>query len=235
MGAPLTSSEQATRERIRSSLPLEALLFDVDGTLVDTASLLIRSLRFSLQTHLGGEYPDEQLRDLLGIPLRRQMALFSTDRTPELIETFMRFYEDHQDEEKPFTDALALLPWARSRGYRTCLVTSKSAPEMVITIGRFPGLADVDDMVTSDLTKNVKPHPEPALLALDRLRTTRAIMVGDSPYDIQCARSAGILAGAALWGPFTRTKLQSFEPDHWFETPAHLKEFLDAAGPDRGP
>ncbi|MCA1597204.1 MAG: HAD-IA family hydrolase [Chloroflexi bacterium] len=208
--------------------PLSAVLLDVDGTLVDTAGILIRSLRFSLETHLGGTYPDEQLRDLLGRPLRKQMEHFSPERAAELSETFLRYYEEHQSEEQPFREALALLPWLRERGLKVCLVTSKTAPEMVITGGRFPGLRNVDAVVTSDETSHVKPHPDPALLALRKLGVTAAesVMIGDSPYDIECAHSAGVTAGSALWGPFPRTMLEPFHPDHWFDTPSDVQRFV---------
>ena len=105
----------------------------------------------------------------------------------------------------------------------------KSAPEMVITRGRFPALMEVDAIVTSDETLRVKPAPDPALLALQKLGLGPAetIMVGDSPYDIQCSRDAGVRSGAALWGPFPRTLLEPFKPDLWFSSPAELRSWLE--------
>ena len=204
---------------------LGAVLLDVDGTLVDTAAILIRSLRYALEKWLGGSYSDEELRDLLGRPLRKQMEHYSREKAGELSAEFLRYYEAHQEEERPFTEALALIPWLRERGIKVCLVTSKTAPEMVITGGRFPGLKDVDAMVTSDETTAVKPYPAPALLALKRLEVpaSQALMIGDSPYDIQCAHGAGIAAGAALWGPFPRRMLEPFHPDYWFTTPEEVR------------
>lgn len=207
---------------------LSAVLLDVDGTLVDTAAILIRSLRFSLQTHLGGIYSDEELRNLLGRPLRKQMEHFSPEKAGELSETFLRFYEEHQEEEQPFSEALALLPWLREQSLKVCLVTSKTALEMVITGGRFPGLRNVDAVVTSDETVRVKPNPDPALLALRKIgaAASESIMIGDSPYDIQCAHAAGVAAGSALWGPFPRAMLEPFHPEYWFSTPAEVRDFV---------
>ncbi|MDQ2730611.1 MAG: HAD-IA family hydrolase [Armatimonadota bacterium] len=215
-----------------NSTPIRAVLLDVDGTLVDTAALLIHSLRHTLQLHLGGDYPDDQLRDLLGRPLQQQMEHFSLEKAEVMAAEFLRFYEEHKAEEKPFEEALALLPWMRSKGLRVCLVTSKTAGEMVVTGGRFPGLHDVDAVVTSDETQRVKPAPDPAILALQKLgvRPNEAIMIGDSPYDIQCGHSAGTLTGAALWGPFPRAKLEPFHPDRWFTSPEEVRQFLTAAG-----
>jgi pyrophosphatase PpaX len=208
--------------------PLRALLLDVDGTLVDTAGLLIRALRHTLTAHLGGTYTDEELRNLLGRPLRQQMEQFDAERASPMAADFLEYYEAHQDEEQGFEAALDLLPWVRERGILVCLVTSKSAPEMVITRGRFPRLFEVDAMVTSDETARVKPHPDPAILALRRLgvEASEAIMVGDSPYDIQCGHGAGVPVGAALWGPFPQSMLARCEPDYWLASPADIRALI---------
>ena len=108
------------------------------------------------------------------------------------------------------------------------LVTSKMRGGALKGL-RLAGLeAAFDVVVGSDEVTNPKPHPEPVLLALERLgrRPTDAVFIGDSRHDIECGRAAGVKTAAVLWGPFDRDHLEDLDPDYWLEQPSDLSTLV---------
>ena len=95
-----------------------------------------------------------------------------------------------------------------------------------MSIGGYDGLFDV--LIAADDVKNPKPHPEPVLMALERLGVGpgAATFVGDSPHDMASGRAAGVRLAAAMWGPFSRETLEPYEPEYWLERPADLKQLF---------
>jgi pyrophosphatase PpaX len=90
---------------------------------------------------------------------------------------------------------------------------------------RVAGLEDAFQVIVgADEVIHPKPHPEPVLMALERLGAPAAgaVFVGDSRHDVECGRAAGVKTAAVLWGPFDRAYLEDLEPDYWLETPADL-------------
>lgn len=185
---------------------VEAVLFDLDGTLVDTIDLILASMRHATASVLGEALPDEVLLFNVGVPLRVQMHEFDQDRAEDLL----RAYREHNDAvhddlvaEYPGTEeALTVLTEC---GYRLAVVTSKSRRVAqrgldVFGLGRF-----FEAIVAYEDTDIHKPEPEPLLEAARRLRVDigKCAYVGDSPHDMNAAIAAGALPVAALWGPFS--------------------------------
>jgi pyrophosphatase PpaX len=104
------------------------------------------------------------------------------------------------------------------------LVTSKMRGGALKGL-RLAGLEMAFDVVVgSDEVTNPKPHPEPVLLALERLgrRPADTVFIGDSRHDLECGRAAGVKTAAVLWGPFDRNHLEDLDPDYWLERPSDL-------------
>lgn len=198
--------------------PFHAVLFDVDGTLIDTADLIIDSLDHACRTHLGRTYPRETYTSVIGIPAPAQLERLGGERGPEMLETALRFYENHLDRERLFAGALDLLAMLSEAGILLGLVTSKSRRELNPALARWPFHSWVRVIVTAELTSRHKPEPDPVYYALQTLRVPaeRALFVGDSPFDLRAGRTAGVRTGAACWGPHPRAALQAEAPDYLF-------------------
>ena len=209
--------------------PYRAVLFDVDGTLIDTAELLADSLEHACRRHLGRTHPREAYYALLGKPSLVQMELLGGDKAPEMSDTALAYYEAHADEERTFPGALDALARLKEVGVRLALVTSKTRAELNPTLERVPLQLYAAVIVTADMTTRPKPNPDPVYLALQTLQigADHALFIGDSPYDLQAGRAAGVHTGAALWGPHPRAVLQAEKPDHVFTT---FREILAACG-----
>jgi pyrophosphatase PpaX len=204
-----------------------ALLLDLDGTLLDTDRLLFAAFCHAVQEHLGREPSHAEWFRHFGLPLRYHLhALGVPEATlPAMVATYRGFVHAHHDAYVRCYDGIeAAVRTLHTAGARLAAVTSKSRRLALRNLG-FVGLLPLfSAVVAEDDCPRHKPHPEPVLLALERLQVPpgAALMVGDSPYDIASAHGAGVRAAAALWGPFPRAALAGEEPEYWLERPADL-------------
>jgi pyrophosphatase PpaX len=179
------------------------LLFDLDGTVIDTGAIILASMRHAAETVVGGEYSDEQLMAAVGGPgLEAQMQALDPERVDELV----RVYRAHNE---PLHDTIAVcegmdvvLDELKDRGHRLGIVTAKRRATVGLAFARIPIEHLFDTVVGGDETKEHKPHPAPLRLALERMgaRAEDAAYVGDSPFDMQAAKAAGLYAIGVAWG-----------------------------------
>jgi pyrophosphatase PpaX len=199
---------------------LAAALFDFDGTLVDTTEMIFQSMRHATSSVLGrDDLSREELLANVGQPLPRQMKILDAEKAELRMEAYRAHHEEHHDVligEFPGVDeALYRL---RAAGVRIVVVTSKRRRSVEMALEKFPGLdLAVDLFVTMEDTKEHKPHPEPLLRGLELLGDVpkeQAVYVGDSPFDVQAAKAAGLTSVAVSWGAFSEDTLREAEPDH---------------------
>ena len=199
---------------------LSAVLFDFDGTLVDTTEMIHQSMRHATSSVLGREdIPRETLLANVGQPLPRQMELIDTENAESLLEAYRSHHERHHDALiREFPGVEESLGRLGSAGIKVAVVTSKRRPSVEMALGIFPGLRNVvDRFVTLEDTTHHKPHPEPLLRALKLLGSIpkeRAAYVGDSPFDVEAAKAAELTSVAVSWGAFSEDALCASGPDH---------------------
>ena len=208
-------------------MALTTFLFDLDGTLIDSIELILRSYRHTMRAHRGLEPPDEVWMKGLGTPLWVQFRDWTDDpaEIEAMVATYRAYNLEHHDAlVRPYDGVVAAVRALRHQGKTLGLVTSK------LRSGALRGLqlAGLEDafavIVGADEVTHPKPDPEPVLKALECLGApaTGAVFIGDSRHDIECGRAAGVKTAAALWGPFDRAQLQDLEPDYWLERPEDL-------------
>ncbi len=208
-------------------MPFTTLLFDLDGTLIDSIDLILRSYRHTMRVHRGEEPPDDIWMEGLGTPLSVQFRRWTDDEVEirAMVETYRTYNLAHHDELVRAYDGVVEQVLRLDAGGKTLgLVTSKMRGGALKGL-RLVGIeAAFDVVVGSDEVTHPKPHPEPVLLALERLgrAPAEAVFIGDSRHDIECGRAAGVKTAAVLWGPFDREHLEDLDPDYWLERPADL-------------
>jgi pyrophosphatase PpaX len=203
------------------------VLFDLDGTLVDSGAMILASFRHATKTVLRREIPDHELLAAVGGPgLREQMEAIDAHRVEELIEVYSAHNAHLHDELQPCAGILDALPALHAEGRRLGVVTAKRRATLALAFEVLPELPRYFDVtVGAEDTERHKPHPDPVLCALERLDAdpAGAVYVGDSPFDVQAAKAAGVAAIAVTWGRIhSRERLEREDPDAVVETVGEL-------------
>jgi pyrophosphatase PpaX len=200
------------------ALRFRTVLFDLDGTLVDSGAIILASFRHATRTVLRREIPDHELMAAVGGPgLREQMEALDRERAEELIDVYSTHNVGLHDELQPCAGILDALRTLHDEGRTLAVVTAKRRATLALAFEVLPELERFFDVtIGAEDTERHKPHPEPLLAALDKLRAgaTGAVYVGDSPFDVQAAKAAGIGSIAVTWGRIhSRERLEREEPD----------------------
>ena len=207
------------------------VLFDLDGTLIDSGPMIIASMQHSARTVLGREIAVEELAATVGGQgLASQMRALDPDRVDELVEVYRAHNEPLHDTLEAFEEVLAVLPVLRAEGRRLGIVTAKRHQTAALALDRFPRLAAQFDVVVGhEDTERHKPDPDPVLHALERLDAAPAesAYVGDSPFDILAAKAAGAFAVGVGWGGIhSDGRLLDEGPDAFVRAPHELLDVL---------
>jgi len=193
------------------------VLFDLDGTVIDSGAIILASMRHAAKEVLGVDPGDEVLTAAVGGPgLEAQMRALAPDRVEELITVYRAHNEPLHDELVCCPGMDDLLVRLRDEGRRLGIVTAKRRATVALAFNVLPIERLFEAVVTSDDTKRHKPHPAPLLLAAERMDASPkdCAYVGDSTFDIRAARAAGMFAVAVTWGGIhERTKLEAEHPD----------------------
>jgi pyrophosphatase PpaX len=200
--------------------PLRAVLFDLDGTLIDSIALIVAAMHHAFEGFGGAVPADADWMAGIGTPLSKQLALYARDEAElaNLRERYRAYQAIHHDTRvREFPGTTETLEALHARGLAMALVTSKV--DLLARRGLdLTGLARfITIVVGADSVGKHKPHPEPVLLALERLGVSagEAVFVGDSPHDISAGNAAGVVTIGALWGPFTREQIAVAGPAHF--------------------
>jgi pyrophosphatase PpaX len=199
-----------------------ALLFDLDGTLIDTVELLLDCVRHAFTDHPGRRPTQEEWIAGIGTPLASQMDPYVSSRQERdsLIDRYRTFQREHHDRlTRSYDGVEETIRELRDLGHPMGIVTSKGNELMNRSL-EYVGLAPFMDVaIGCDSCPVHKPDPFPVRMALQELgyEPHEAAFIGDSPHDMAAGRGAGVTTVAALWGPFTREKLVPSAPDHFLE------------------
>jgi pyrophosphatase PpaX len=217
---------ESHRRQLRSRRVFATVLFDLDGTVVDSANIILASMRHATSTVLGRTYADELLVAGVGGPgLEAQMTGLDANAAEELV----RIYRIHNAELHTglecFGGMLKLLDRLSANGRQLGLVTAKPRATVDLAFAVLPLERYFDVIVTSDDTERLKPHPDPILKAVElaEAEPTKTAYVGDSPFDICAAKAARVGAIAVTWGKIhSADALRAEEPDALVDDPEEL-------------
>jgi pyrophosphatase PpaX len=203
----------------------QAVLFDLDGTLIDSGAIILASMKHATRTVLKREIPDDELLARVGSSLVEEMRAFDESRVDELVRVYREHNEPLHSELQPCPGVLELLPKLEAEGRRLGIVTAKRRATVELAFAVLPLRDYFDVLVTAEDTERHKPHPEPLLLALERLDmpADATVYVGDSPFDVRAAKAAGIAAIAVSWGRIhSAERLAAEAPDALVHDPEEL-------------
>lgn len=216
---------------------IDTVLFDFDGTIMDTNNVILMSWQHTFRTLANREEDEAVLTATFGEPLEITMRRFFPDRQlEESIEVYRQFQRDN------FSSLITLFPGMKElivalkeQGYKVGLVTSRLYQTSMEGLEKYQLTKYFDAIVTPEDTTKHKPDPEPVNIALQKLgaRPEQAVMLGDTLFDILCARNAGVRSILVAWSLAlagkTKADLGKDAPDHIIHKPEELFAILESA------
>jgi pyrophosphatase PpaX len=203
----------------------KAVVFDLDGTLVDSVELNTVSFERAIRQVLGREASREEAVQYAGTPLKEQMVRISPEHADELVAVYREFnHRDHDRMLKLYDGILDLLNRLAKAGCRLGLVTSKARPTTQMAFDLTGIEPYFDATVCCDEASGNKPSAAPILFCLEQLGVSlaEASYVGDSPADIQAAHAARVVGIAVTWGVFDTEALTAEKPEILVHTMSQL-------------
>lgn len=210
------------------------ILFDFDGTIINTNDVIIEAWQFTYKHYFGHEMPVDHIERSFGEPLLATMEREFPGVDPLESATIYRNRQASKAKElvKLFPGVEDMLKAVKEAGYKTCVVTSRTKESTLGYMEQFDIGGYFDDLVSCDDTTIHKPNPEPALMGLAKVnaKAEEAIMVGDSPYDMKCANNAGVKTVLVEWrARGNDEKLKECQVDYIIEKPMALLEIMKNA------
>ena len=204
------------------------ILFDLDGTLIDTNQMIIDSFKHTYKTHLNRDIEEKEILQNFGEPLITTLRRYSPENAEELYNTYIDYNERvHDNSISLCCDIKECLEQLKEMGCVMAVVTSKRQKMAHRGLELLEIKEYFSEIITVDDTEEHKPHPAPVLKALEKLGATpeEAIMIGDSIFDIQCAHNAGVKAVQVTWGA-SLEHLQQEPPDYLVDNALEIVDIV---------
>lgn len=200
--------------------PITTLLFDLDGTLIDTNELIIQSFLHTFDHFCPNRFDRDDCISFIGPPLKETFAKILPDRVDEMIAFYRQFNIKHHDQYiREFKGVYETIQRLHEENFKLGIVTSKIKDVVYLGLDAmkltsfFPCIVAVDEVI------HAKPHPESIYKALQQLdaKPYEAIMIGDNSHDILAGKNAGTKTAGVAWSLKGKDYLLQFNPDYLLE------------------
>lgn len=210
-------------------MKINTILFDLDGTLINTNELIIASFLHTLNKFYPDQYKREHVIPFMGPTLTESFSSVDAEKVDELITEYRRFnMEMHDEFVEEYETVYETVETLHKKGYKIGIVTTKArnVVEMGLNFSRLKQFFNT--VVTIDDVQNAKPHPEPIQLALKKLNAApeETIMVGDNYHDIEGGKNAGTKTAGVAWSLKGKEFLATYHPDYMLEKMSDILSIL---------
>ncbi|WJE52503.1 pyrophosphatase PpaX [Bacillus cereus] len=210
-------------------MKINTVLFDLDGTLINTNELIISSFLHTLNKYYPDQYKREDVLPFIGPSLHETFGSMDENKVDEMIQCYRQFNHEHHDElVEEYETVYETVRELKKQSYKIGIVTTKARQtvEMGLKLSKLNDFFDV--VVTIDDVQHVKPHPEPIQKALKLLhaKPEETLMVGDNHHDIVGGQNAGTKTAAVAWTIKGREYLESYKSDYVLDKMSDLLSIL---------
>ncbi|KGX86201.1 pyrophosphatase PpaX [Pontibacillus litoralis] len=211
-------------------MTIRTLLFDLDGTLINTNELIIASFLHTTEKYAPNQYTREDVIDFIGPPLEESLSSISDKvDVEEMMNTYRAHnHEHHDDLVVAYDGVVETLSKLREAGFKLGIVTTKLRQTVTMGVKLTEIEPYFDTIVTLDDVTNAKPHPEPVVRAMKELGATpeETIMIGDNTHDIEAGQNAGTKTAGVAWTIKGRQVLEDLQPDYMLEHMSDLTKLV---------
>ena len=212
---------------------MKAVLFDFDGTIINTNDLIREGLNSFAERYRGYRLLEEEHKKMVGRPLEEQMKYINSEKWQLMTNHFKIWYNHHHNEKTcAFPGIHRLLNTLRENGTRMAIVTNNGKASLEMGI-RHLGLENYfEQIITRDDIENTKPAPDGIFETLSRMNLDikDVIFVGDTANDILAAKNAGVLSAMVGWSTIGQMEMMTLAPDYILKSPSHLLDIIIARG-----
>ena len=208
---------------------INTILFDLDGTLIDTNELIISTYLHTLEKYFPGKYKRQDVLPFLGPTLHEVFEAMDPERVEEMVLEYRTYnLANHDALVKEFVGVMETIETLKKKGYKLAIVTTKREDVAFKGLRLMKLDPFFDVMIAYDHVKKVKPDPEPIFLALEKLgsKPEDALMVGDNFHDVLAGKNAGTKTAGVAWTIKGRDYLAKYEPDYMLENMTDLITIL---------
>ncbi|MFC7393867.1 pyrophosphatase PpaX [Scopulibacillus cellulosilyticus] len=209
---------------------IKTILFDLDGTLINTNDLIIASFAHTLEHYYPGRYGRKDIINFIGEPLEDSFKRVDEQKAQDMIDMYRTHnHEFHDELVKEYPHVYETMRTLSEKGYNLGIVTTKMRPTVLMGLKLTKLEPFFPVVITYDDVTHAKPHPEPIFKALKAIgaEPDTAMMVGDSPYDIQAGKNAGVRTVGVAWTIKGREIIENENPDFIIDD---MSEILSIAG-----
>lgn len=209
---------------------IDTILFDLDGTIVNTNELIISSFLHIMSEQPAAALTREQIIPHMGLTLEQQLRTFSgLEDVTALVAAYREYSSLHHDDMvAPFPEVNEVLARLKAEGFKLGVVTTKIRATTTRVLELFEMAQYMDVIITLDDVERPKPDAQPVQRALAALNSSpeHALMVGDSPADLQAAAAAGVRSAAVAWSLKGEAELSKYHPTYILHTMSDLYELV---------
>lgn len=210
-------------------MSIRTILFDLDGTLIDSNQLIFTSFKHTFD-HYKLDFTDEEILEFNGPALIETFTKIDPIRATEMVATYRKHnHEVHDEYVTIFPNVIETLEQLQEKDVKLGIVTTKMSEGVKLGM-QLTGIEKYfDSIVTLSDVTHAKPHPEPVLKAMHELggdpETT--IMVGDNSHDIEAGKNAGVKTAGVAWSLKGKERLLSYEPNYMLDDMKDILQLLE--------
>ncbi|GEL76532.1 pyrophosphatase PpaX [Tenuibacillus multivorans] len=208
-------------------MSIRTILFDLDGTLIDTNELIVESFKHTIREHLGEEYKREDILPFMGSPLRDMLEKVKPDEVEDMMKTYRTHnLANHDLFVKSFDGVFETIKALHEKGIPMAIVTTKIHKTALKGLALTELDQFFDVVIGLDDVSQAKPDPEPVLKGIRALNGDpgTTLMIGDNSHDIHAGQNAGTKTAGVAWSAKGRDFIESLEPDYVLN---HISDLLD--------